>query len=162
MTRIKKLSTMIVSALALAAIVFTGGALSPNAPAAQAATSTNCNGRTQYYRNGVAWSPWVPTYSKGSTLTGTCILGNGNNSPAVWAVQKTASGYYGQGLGPTGIDSSYGKYTIAAVKYIQGKVGVTQDGKYGPNTHNGSRGASTNGMFFWFSGTKYIRDVASA
>ena len=45
MTRIRKLSTMLISALALSAIILTGGALGPNTPAAKAAAQSgaSCN-----------------------------------------------------------------------------------------------------------------------
>ncbi|MDR2373224.1 MAG: peptidoglycan-binding protein [Bifidobacteriaceae bacterium] len=129
-----------------------------------AATVANCNGMTTFSSSG-KWTPWIPTYRKtaSSTPTRTCILGIGNNGSAVWAVQKPAQGYYRQNLGPSGLDSSYGSYTAAAVKAIQGSVGVYKDGIYGPKTHNGSSGNATKtGMFFWYDGSTYRRDLASA
>jgi murein L,D-transpeptidase YcbB/YkuD len=127
------MTTMIVSALALGATVFAGGALSPNTPTAEAASYPNCV-KTVFVtiRSGAAtYGTDAPAASSGSI---NCILSNGNNSSAVTAVQKTmnlaANG--SQGLK---VDGIWGANTTAAMKRVQTRAGAKPvDGVYGPVT----------------------------
>ena len=123
---------MLVSTLAASAIILVGGSVSPNVPAAQAASPT-CTLSTYFSGSsgGVSFGVHTPTTSSKST---TCELGVGNASAAVSVVQNTAIRLYKQGIAKDGI---YGGQTKAAVKYIQTRGGLAkkdQDGLYGPIT----------------------------
>ncbi|MDR2377894.1 MAG: peptidoglycan-binding protein [Bifidobacteriaceae bacterium] len=91
----------------------------------------------------------VPVYITSKT-TRNCIVGHPTNGTHVKAVQNAAKSCYGQNLGNFGVDGYTGEYFISAVKGVQSAVGVTKDGIYGPNTHNGYSGnPSSSGMKFY-------------
>ncbi|MDR0594990.1 MAG: peptidoglycan-binding protein [Bifidobacteriaceae bacterium] len=151
MTRIKKLSTMLIAALALSAIILTGGALGPNAPTAEAAATPQCNGAHQiitYTAGGnlVATNYTVPVYKVGSSWSRTCLIGPNTaaQNEGVRQLQRSANLCYGRSLQ---VDGTWGPNTAAAIKHIQTQVGLTvsqRDGVYGPQTHNGSSGVSAS------------------
>ncbi|MDR1188578.1 MAG: hypothetical protein LBK95_14195 [Bifidobacteriaceae bacterium] len=134
MTRTRKFSTLLISAMALGAVVFSGGALSPNAPAAQAAQSqVSCNQQiiTSYGQ--------IP--SKGTANTAAnrnCIMGQGSQGNGVLALQLSEEYCYKLPTGspPGKPDAKFGPVTRSSLVTIQGRITVTRDGVYGNNTHN--------------------------
>lgn len=68
-----------------------------------------------------------------------CIDGIGNSGAAVKRIQTSLNHCYGQNLT---VDGSYGTLTSNAMKVAQKRLGVTQDGVYGPQTRRA-------GFLFW-------------
>jgi peptidoglycan hydrolase-like protein with peptidoglycan-binding domain len=68
------------------------------------------------------------------------------SSPIVTELQKAlqAMGYH-----PGTVDGIYGQHTIDAVKEFQTEVGITVDGKYGPQTHQALEEAAAGSDFDW-------------
>jgi Putative peptidoglycan binding domain len=60
-----------------------------------------------------------------------CILGRGNQTEGVYKLQNALNRCYGQNLT---VDGVYGAATERAVKNVQAKYGLPQDGVYGPQT----------------------------
>ncbi|MDR1186582.1 MAG: peptidoglycan-binding protein [Bifidobacteriaceae bacterium] len=133
MTKTRKFSTLLISAMVLGAIVFAGGALSPNAPAAFAAQSNaSC---TTFIEPGGASGIQIPTKGTANTAANrNCLLGQGNQGNAVLALQLAVNYCYGKST--NGIDAIFGPGTKAGLKDVQGIIGTTKDGVYGNNTHN--------------------------
>lgn len=76
----------------------------------------------------------VPGYVSGSTVERRCYLARGmNNNFAVELLQASMNYCYGEKLT---VDGDFGALTQAALKRTQGKLGVSQDGSYGPVTRN--------------------------
>lgn len=74
---------------------------------------------------------WVPVSSAGST---TCDLRYGDyNNQAVLNLQASLNQCYAMGLT---VDGDFGSATQTALKSVQGLIGVTQDGQYGPFTRD--------------------------
>lgn len=65
--------------------------------------------------------------------------GIGNSGAAVRQIQTSLNHCYGQNLTVNGI---YGTLTSNAMKVAQGRLGITQDGVYGPQTRHA-------GFLFW-------------
>jgi hypothetical protein len=146
-TKIKRLSVLFISAMALVAVALVGLAADPNAPAAQAAWTPNCNGYAEVKVG--SKKIHVPIYTT-STTTRNCIVGHPTSGTHVKAVQNAAKSCYSQNLGQAGVDGITGTYFIKAVKGVQTAVGTKQDGIYGPNTHNGASGnPAVSGMKFY-------------
>lgn len=106
---------------------------------AQAATATCTRWADHSSRTG-ARTILVPVASSGSEA---CQRGP-HGAPALnatKALQLALVMCYGRDLGNSGPDGDgadgiYGAKTIAAVKAVQGILGLTKDGVYGPATHN--------------------------
>lgn len=60
-----------------------------------------------------------------------CVMGRGNHSFGVWALQRTLNICYNAGLAE---DAVYGPKTEAAVTWVQAVVRARVDGVYGPET----------------------------
>ncbi|MDR1799534.1 MAG: peptidoglycan-binding protein [Bifidobacteriaceae bacterium] len=133
-------------AVAFGGLTIAGGVSSSQA---LAASLPNCNKSVIVPFPGSQWIE-VPVYQKGSSVTYKCIVGTPTSGFHVEAIQRAARTCYGLSLGPYGVDGKMGAYTTAAIKAIQKNVGVSQDGIYGPQTHNGSSGiAGKTGMVFY-------------
>lgn len=72
----------------------------------------------------------MPTTSSNSN---SCFLAQGDVSGAVQSLQEALVGCNGQNIA---IDGDFGPATFAAVKAVQKKYGLTQDGVYGSNTRD--------------------------
>jgi peptidoglycan hydrolase-like protein with peptidoglycan-binding domain len=94
------------------------------APAPAQAALPNCNTSTQ---SGGAIGPRFPTLAGDKS----CVLGVGNASPAVWALQMSLRYCYNQQIA---IDSVFGSQTRNALINVQRIVGAAADGVYGPAT----------------------------
>jgi peptidoglycan hydrolase-like protein with peptidoglycan-binding domain len=135
---------MFISALALSAIILTGGALSPNAPAADAAGLAHCT-KSHYvtlnksvYVSGLGWvlpGLHLPALSTGSRQCKNDRTYEGTALDSVKVIQNAAnSSVYKRGITK---DGKYGQNTAAAVKHIQVYGGLPksqQDSVYGPVT----------------------------
>jgi peptidoglycan hydrolase-like protein with peptidoglycan-binding domain len=111
-------------AITVAALMTAGSAaaLAPAAPAT--AALPNCTTLTD---NGNPIGPRWPTVNGNKN----CVLGVGNVSRAVWALQMSLRYCYNQSLT---VDSAFGNQTRNALITVQRTVGATADGVYGPAT----------------------------
>ncbi|KAK4162945.1 hypothetical protein QBC43DRAFT_335962 [Cladorrhinum sp. PSN259] len=82
---------------------------------------------TRYITTVNSWRIKYPSLSSG----GTCIMNTGAKGSGVRSVQEAINKCYGGGLQ---MDGDYGERTKSAVKLVQRKIGVAQDGKWGPKT----------------------------
>jgi hypothetical protein len=143
---------MLTAAAALGAVVVAGGALSPNAPAAEAATANvPCSTQTSSVSFPAWWGsmkPMIPISSAGST---DCLLVSGNSGGGVTALQNgLAFTDYSLRAGHKsyeyarilvgsdaleannwGIDGNFGDKTYRAVKRFQENKKLANDGKFG-------------------------------
>lgn len=134
--RIVILATVTLFATASAAL--TAPAASAETVVVAAATPT-CNKKLDFYDEigGVGITVRVPAYNGKSN----CLLTSGNyNNAGVTVLQHTIVNYYYKKLKLADtnitIDGDYGWGTTLAVKSVQRKVKVTDDGTYGPKTKN--------------------------
>ena len=105
-------------------------------PTASAAGYPSCVGTAVITVSGKSIT--VPTVVTSGKVTIKCVLGKGNSSSAVKALQNAAIKCYALSVGSVGADGIFGTVTTAAVKSIQKKGGLTGsqvDGVYGPVTH---------------------------
>jgi hypothetical protein len=128
-----------VAVLAAATMGASGIAVAENA---QAATQT-CNGRVM--KAGVVDTDAMGGYVYGlagiPTRDGSldCRLARGDSTgtdvatSAVFWLQRTLNECYGAGLLA---DGNFGPQTRTAVEAVQRKLGIAQDGVYGPNTRD--------------------------
>ncbi|MGC4949380.1 peptidoglycan-binding domain-containing protein [Streptomyces sp. DT224] len=65
------------------------------------------------------------------------------------ALQRNINACYGASLA---MDGKFGAATFAAVKSVQRRVGVTVDGKYGPQTHKAMKWGHWNKTTAEFAG----------
>jgi peptidoglycan hydrolase-like protein with peptidoglycan-binding domain len=122
---------MIVSALALGATVFAGGALSPNTPTAEAASKGECAAYVSAWGSKNSFQVYMPSRMG---WPGCTVSVNGLTNAGVGVLQQTLQTCYNQDIK---WDNIFGPKTKAAVKNAQAKhSGLVQDGIYGPNTHN--------------------------
>ncbi|MDR0592428.1 MAG: peptidoglycan-binding protein [Bifidobacteriaceae bacterium] len=135
MTRIKRLSTMLFSALALSALSLVGGVLTDAVPPAQAAGIPHCNGTVSYTYSS-SYKITVPVSIANSRASQYCQIGLWAQGPHVAAVQNGVKTCHKKSIGPSGVDGIYGNDTRAGVKKVQADIGASQDGWYGPETHN--------------------------
>jgi hypothetical protein len=127
---------MFISALALSATILTGGALSPNASAADAAGYPYCtNSRTvsaKSGRDGRIYSWYTPATSSNNME---CIASSaqaGTYGASTFRIQYAAKVLHRQSLVA---DGYYGPITASAVRSIQAAAGFSskdRDGIYGP------------------------------
>jgi hypothetical protein len=75
----------------------------------------------------------VPTTARGNNQRH-CLLRQGNNTDGVFKLQDAINRCYPQFSSGVGSDGNYGRNTVRAVRQIQGAVGVSVDGAYGPET----------------------------
>jgi peptidoglycan hydrolase-like protein with peptidoglycan-binding domain len=131
--RLRLVSILAAIGLALGLSVVLPGA-QPAAEAAQSSASCT-QGPWRYDRAGTH-KIYVPRTSAGSR---NCLLGQGNQSTAVGVLQlalngPTSGGCYGRSISADGV---FGPLTKTALKWVQlNKLGVSNDGVYGVNTHN--------------------------
>ncbi|MDR3107226.1 MAG: hypothetical protein LBU05_03375, partial [Bifidobacteriaceae bacterium] len=134
MTRIKKFSTMLISALALSALLFGGSAVSAKVPAANAAVTKICSKAVlvNLYVKGtrtVIGNVGAPVASDGDR---NCYNRLGDRSGAVTTINDALNGgIYNYWLNFTinmKDPSYYGPSTVYAVKVIQGSNRLAQDG----------------------------------
>jgi len=113
--------TRLVTAMAASCLAVAGLAVSP----ASAASTPQCTKMN--------WSDTrlLPESSGGSTR---CWMVRGNNSDAVYALQMALNECFGLYVGPNGPDGDFGGNTYTALMTYQGWMGISQDGKYGPQT----------------------------
>ncbi|MFI1996918.1 peptidoglycan-binding protein [Actinoplanes sp. NPDC020271] len=71
----------------------------------------------------------MPTFSGNKD----CVMGVGNVSSGVWALQRTLNYCYNQNIA---MDSNFGSGTRAALINVQRQAGVSADGVYGPATRS--------------------------
>ncbi|MDR2564791.1 MAG: peptidoglycan-binding protein [Bifidobacteriaceae bacterium] len=138
MTRTKKLLSLLISTLALSAVVLTGGAIGPNtttAQAAQTAAIPYCNGTVSYAYSS-SYKIVVPVSIVNSKASQYCQIGLNAQGSHVKAVQNGTLYCHHKSIGPAGVDGIYGNDTRAGVKKVQADIGAGQDGWYGPETHN--------------------------
>ena len=81
-----------------------------------------------------------------------CIDGIGNSGAAVKQIQTSLNHCYGQNLT---VDGIYGTLTSNAMKVAQGRLGVTKDGVYGPQTRS-------HGFLFWGVTIQHPRLICGA
>ncbi|MFI6284381.1 peptidoglycan-binding protein [Streptomyces sp. NPDC051018] len=120
--RIRKPAGILTAAVSAAVFTTVLGAVP-----AQAATST-CNS-TVRYDTVTGATTTLPSY--GGSVS--CVLGSGNSSSAVRALQVNLNECYDAGLTADGI---FGPATKAALRHAQSRAGVTADGVYGPRTRD--------------------------
>ncbi len=116
-----------IAAYVAAAAAALAGSLALTAPAH--AASISCTSSVDKPTSNGAHFAAIPSVN-GSL---NCVLGYGNQSGAVTALQLTLNRCFGAGLT---VDGIFGVNTRAAVETAQGIVGVKTDGVYGPNTRN--------------------------
>lgn len=99
------------------------------APDAAQAAAPQCNQGT-WGRTSVSQYPYVyhPTYNGDLN----CVLGQGSAGQAVSALQNSLNKCNGQNIA---IDGIFGSGTRQAVKNVQQRYGLTQDGVYGRQTN---------------------------
>ncbi|GAA4975437.1 peptidoglycan-binding domain-containing protein [Actinoplanes utahensis] len=109
------------AAAAVAAVLVT--------PDAAQAAAPQCN-QGSWGRTSVPSYPYVyhPTYNGDLN----CVLGYGSAGQAVFALQNSLNKCNGQGIA---IDGNFGVGTRQAVKNVQQRYGLTQDGVYGRQTN---------------------------
>ena len=125
--------------LAAATVLAAAGAVTLAQPAD--AATVHCGGWTNYQKTveGVNGEIHVPTTSTSSDNTN-CSLWPGDTGNGVKALQAALRYCWGQSLGSSGIDGSYGSHTQTAVENVQRELnqdqgaGLTVDGKWGPQT----------------------------
>ncbi|CAM5496480.1 peptidoglycan-binding domain-containing protein [Streptomyces purpurascens] len=76
---------------------------------------------------GVAYKAYLPGYNGNKD----CTMGPNATSGSVALLQSSLNTCYNRSLDPDGI---YGPKTTSAVKYAQGKEGISADGIYGSQT----------------------------
>ncbi|MCL1923785.1 MAG: peptidoglycan-binding protein [Propionibacteriaceae bacterium] len=130
MKRIARRIAVATAALALLAGGLTIAAPTTTAPTAEAAATYWCNGY-EIIQTSAMDIRKVPVYFSGKITSANCISGSGSYGGHVWAIQAAAKDCYKQNLK---VDKDFGPITKAAVKVIQKRGGVTQDGVYGPVT----------------------------
>ncbi|MFE4171665.1 peptidoglycan-binding protein [Streptomyces sp. NPDC056909] len=119
------------AAAAMLALASAAGTMTMATPASAA---VSCDSFSHFQLTNGGWAE-VPT--KGSETDNTnCVLGPGNQSVAVVALQNTLNYCY---LAPANktrlaLDGDYGAKTKAAVLYAQQQSGAGQDGVFGPQT----------------------------
>ena len=101
------------------------------APEAEAATTGWCNTAVQFYNSQMALTIWVP--ARGTSRS--CLMSEGSNSFGVKALQVSLSKCIWR-LNTGGVDGIFGAKTKSAVLTVQKSAKITQDGVYGPQTHN--------------------------
>ncbi|MCO8275059.1 peptidoglycan-binding protein [Actinoplanes sp. TRM 88003] len=106
------------------ATAIAGGSAVVLAPAPAQAALPNCNTSTQ---SGGPIGPRFATFSGNKN----CVMGVGNASSGVWALQMSLRYCYGQNLT---VDSAFGNQTRNALINVQRTVGTSADGVYGPAT----------------------------
>ncbi|MGW9496337.1 peptidoglycan-binding domain-containing protein [Streptomyces prasinus] len=121
----KGVTSLVTSGLLAASL---GGALAA-APSAAAAAYPWC---TSSAWTQSADTTWTTRPSTSSTDT-TCVMAQGSTGAGVTSLQKALRHCYGRNIA---IDGVFGPATEAALKYAQGRAGVSQDGEYGPVTRN--------------------------
>jgi murein L,D-transpeptidase YcbB/YkuD len=117
-------------------VVLSIGAVSVGASSAGAAAIRACNDTVVVVdTNTTTWYEYRATLPSDSAISqgavGGCYEIQGQTGAEVKALQQTLNSCYGESLTTDGV---FGALTTAAVKRTQGKVGVTQDGQYGPKT----------------------------
>ncbi|MDR0592238.1 MAG: hypothetical protein LBG60_03055 [Bifidobacteriaceae bacterium] len=139
MTRIRKLATISFCALAMSALILTGSALGPAAPAAGAAVTAACVTKTprSHITAGRLHTYYLPTAS-GST---NCFNGGNHRSDAI-PVINNALRYGHKAYRATAVFKTVNptsrlydqKTTSLAVKTIQNWNHLTEDALLGPQT----------------------------
>lgn len=127
-TLIRTLGVVAVVIAFLAIPVFTGQSV--------AHAQASCGGTTDYVNGN--FDAAIPSTSNNSGNFD-CIDGINNTGAAVKQIQTSLNHCYGQNLQ---VDGIYGMMTSNAMKVAQGRLGVTQDGVYGPQTRHA-------GFLFW-------------
>jgi Putative peptidoglycan binding domain len=117
----------ILSSAVVVLVAALGIALTPAASAS--AASVSCTGTTFVGNVGVTEVPSVGN----DTDNLNCVLGVGNHSNAVAALQRALNACYGAGLK---VDSDFGTKTQAAVRHAQTVENISHDGVYGPQTRD--------------------------
>ncbi|MFI2713453.1 peptidoglycan-binding protein [Micromonospora sp. NPDC018662] len=113
---------------AAAAVALATSTLTALTSSAASAALPNCN---QWATNwGSEPRPRIPTYGSGNW---DCVLGSGNVSDGVWALQYTMRYCYGQNIN---VDKVFGAQTRSALINVQRQVGAAADGVYGPATRS--------------------------
>jgi peptidoglycan hydrolase-like protein with peptidoglycan-binding domain len=96
-----------------------------------ASAISQCAGTT-IFTNGIGDKVQLPTTSNNSGNTN-CLLGQGDASPAVTALQNALDTCYSAGLTQ---DGKFGALTAEALQDAQSSEGITADGVYGPVTRD--------------------------
>ncbi|WP_432902264.1 peptidoglycan-binding domain-containing protein [Micromonospora matsumotoense] len=115
----------LIGSIAAMAVVVAGTTVLAATPAS--AALPNCN--TYSRLGGGALKALVPTYNGNKD----CVMGSGNVSPGVWALQRTMVNCYSQDIA---VDSNFGPGTRSALIRVQQRIGVSADGVYGPATRS--------------------------
>jgi len=100
------------------------------APPAMASTTASCTS-TSVYWDMIGFSVNLPTIGH-NTHRDNCLLGVGNQSSAVTALQVALSHCYRR----IAIDGVFGPQTEAALRYAQKSAHIPADGVYGPQTRD--------------------------
>lgn len=93
------------------------------------ASSNDCSGQARVSNTSSRLD--LPYGAGENCYMGTWMVGTSNQG--VIALQKAINACYTLGLT---VDGKYGSNTAAAVKEVQRRAGVSQDGTYGPTTKN--------------------------
>lgn len=131
MFTISKRFSLLGGVLLMAALLFTFSAKAPSAHA-----QASCGGTTDH--TSANFDAAIPSTSNNSGNFD-CIDGIGNSGAAVKQIQTSLNHCYGQNLT---VDGIYGTLTSNAMKVAQKRLGITQDGVYGPQTRKA-------GFLFW-------------
>ena len=119
---------------AAAALAFVGSVLlAQTAVAGPASAATPTCTKSVTYQSAI-----VPASSSGSV---TCLMSRGANSDAVYKLQDTLNDCYAaalestdRNLWPITRDGDFGPNTQKALRQVQAREGIDDDGKYGPQT----------------------------
>lgn len=122
MNRLQKLG----AAVAVGTVAATLSVL-PAGPAAAAVPV--CSELWQVRSASWAYLNFIPTPPGGNSNY--CNLKNGNTGVGVRGLQRTLNQCYGKHLS---IDGQFGDNTEAALRDVQGRIGVGVDGQFGPQT----------------------------
>ncbi|SDK73129.1 Putative peptidoglycan binding domain-containing protein [Nocardioides sp. YR527] len=114
---------------ALAGLAAVGASLVVTSSPASAAGVCNGSASGWVYNNYNYRMAMV--YDSNSTYSPLCYLNPGHTGNAVKTLQRALNQCYGRSLD---VDGIYGDDTKAAVKVAQGRLGLKQDGLFGPNT----------------------------
>jgi hypothetical protein len=126
-----------------------GGALAgsllvalPASPASAAATP-QCTRALDVLPDSASGGLWAPVSSSGTSY---CWMDQGNVSRGVWALQRALRFCYHQNIA---VDSDYGPRTKAALRTVQGQLGISADGVYGRQTRSAMKMSSINTDADW-------------
>ncbi|MFE6976196.1 peptidoglycan-binding protein [Streptomyces sp. NPDC057682] len=126
----KRLYAALTAGALTAGLLGVAGAAAPSAAAAS--TFRPCDA-SWGYETKPYYHPRPYHFNNGVNSGWECYMSRGNTGPGVKTLQRAMNRCYGKSLT---LDGIFGAATETALKSVQGKHGLTKDGKYGPKTRN--------------------------